>query len=173
MALVNQCTAPVSKSQTCSCGKKAKLQLQIWLHLCSQISVLDADAKEKISAERDGTFHFPGSALSYSYLPTADMNDGGESWQSPRCPLSQVYTNRNTNKNWKYRGICINKNKNQDSWHEWQGGHVAIKWSFLFLATICKICYTTATVLNNCTGTPALHNMLYFFREVLKNQSHD
>ena len=55
--------------------------------------------KRKISAERDGTFHFPGSALSYSYLPTADMNDGGESWQSPRCPLSQVYTNKNTNTN--------------------------------------------------------------------------
>ena len=39
----------------------------------------------------DGTFHFPGSALSYSYRGTADMNDGGGSWQSPRCPphLSQ------------------------------------------------------------------------------------
>ena len=40
--------------------------------------------------KRRGTFHFPGCALSYSYLATGDMNDGGDWWYSPRCPSPQI-----------------------------------------------------------------------------------
>lgn len=40
--------------------------------------------------KRRGTFHFPGCALSYSYLETGDMNDGGDRWYSPRCPSPQI-----------------------------------------------------------------------------------
>ena len=36
-----------------------------------------ADLKEEMKGHAVESFHFPGSALSYSYRRTADMNDGG------------------------------------------------------------------------------------------------
>ena len=58
------------------------------LQLCPQMdaNALDMDEKKKLGIHaEDGTFHFHGSALSYSYLGTGDMNDGGASWRS-LCP---------------------------------------------------------------------------------------
>ena len=51
--------------------KKATLHLQI----CTRVR--RCKRRDVGTCSRDGTFHFPGSALSYSYRGTADMNDGG------------------------------------------------------------------------------------------------
>ena len=86
MALVNQWTTPVSRSQTWSCRKKT-FHLQICSCVLRWMQMRWTWTRKKklgINAE-DGTFHFHGSALSYSYLGTGDMNDGGASWRS-LCP---------------------------------------------------------------------------------------